>query len=225
MRARFACVDEDRTSRKNVTARRDVTAVARCRYTSPMKRMWMLLVVLWTAACGNSAPTPSITFTKIPPAAKGGPDVLDDHRGARHGRAAGPAPGDLLTEHRLVGPARAEPSIYHDSRGLHLHDQDASRDGVRRPAGRPRPSTARHARQSAARRRIGGPSRRRARRPEGETRAPHASVRRDMSGPSARRRAIAAGRTGSIRKMPGRMPRARCTCASPANLENGRAPK
>ena len=54
---------------------------------------WMLLlVVLWTAACGNDAPTPSITFTKIPPAAKGGPDVLD----TIEGRVTGVRPGQRL---------------------------------------------------------------------------------------------------------------------------------
>lgn len=56
-------------------------------------RMWMLLLaVLGTAACGSTAPTPSITFTKIPPAAKGGPDVLD----TMEGRITGVRPGQRL---------------------------------------------------------------------------------------------------------------------------------
>jgi hypothetical protein len=52
----------------------------------------LLLAVLWTAACGNSAVTPSITFTRIPPAAKGGPDVLD----TIEGRVAGARPDQRL---------------------------------------------------------------------------------------------------------------------------------
>jgi hypothetical protein len=52
----------------------------------------LLLVVLWTAACGNSAPAPSITFTRIPPAAKGGPDVMD----VIEGRVTGARPGQRL---------------------------------------------------------------------------------------------------------------------------------
>jgi hypothetical protein len=53
--------------------------------------MWVL-VLLWTAACGDSAPPPSITFTKIPPADKGGPDVLD----TIEGRITGVRPGERL---------------------------------------------------------------------------------------------------------------------------------
>jgi hypothetical protein len=56
-------------------------------------KSWMLLLVLlWTAACGTSAPAPSITFTKIPPAAKGGPDVVD----TLEGRVTGAQPGQRL---------------------------------------------------------------------------------------------------------------------------------
>jgi hypothetical protein len=47
----------------------------------PRGRAIWLVVVLWTAACGNNPPTPSVTFTKIPPADKGGPDVLDTIEG------------------------------------------------------------------------------------------------------------------------------------------------
>jgi hypothetical protein len=54
---------------------------------------WMLvLVALCTSACGNDAPTPSITFSRIPPAAKGGPDVLD----TIEGRITGARPGQRL---------------------------------------------------------------------------------------------------------------------------------
>ncbi len=54
---------------------------------------WMLiLLVLWTSACVSSPPTPSISFTKIPPAARGGPDVLD----TIEGRIAGARPGQRL---------------------------------------------------------------------------------------------------------------------------------
>jgi hypothetical protein len=54
---------------------------------------WMLfLAVLGTAACGNTAPAPSITFTKVPPAAKGGPDLLD----TIEGRVSGARPGQRL---------------------------------------------------------------------------------------------------------------------------------
>jgi hypothetical protein len=54
---------------------------------------WLvLLVVLWTAACGNHTPTPSITFTKVPPNAKGGPDVLD----TIEGRITDARPGQRL---------------------------------------------------------------------------------------------------------------------------------
>ena len=56
-------------------------------------RSWMvLLAVLWTTACANSAPPPSITFTRIPPAAKGGPDVLD----TIEGRVTGARPDQRL---------------------------------------------------------------------------------------------------------------------------------
>jgi hypothetical protein len=57
-----------------------------------IRRSSMLLLVLWTAACGNSAVTPSITFTKVPPAAKGGPDVVD----TMEGRVTGARPGQRL---------------------------------------------------------------------------------------------------------------------------------
>jgi hypothetical protein len=54
---------------------------------------WLcLLVVLGTAGCGNHTSAPSITFTKIPPAAKGGPDVLD----TIEGRVADARPGQRL---------------------------------------------------------------------------------------------------------------------------------
>ena len=54
---------------------------------------WMLfLVVLWAAACSRSTPAPSITFTRIPPAAKGGPDVLD----TIEGRVTGMLPGQRV---------------------------------------------------------------------------------------------------------------------------------
>jgi hypothetical protein len=53
--------------------------------------MW-LLVLLSTAGCGNTASTPSISFTKIPPADKGGPDVLD----TIEGRITGLRPGQRL---------------------------------------------------------------------------------------------------------------------------------
>jgi hypothetical protein len=54
---------------------------------------WMLLlVVLSTAACSRNPPTSSITFTRIPPAAKGGPDVLD----TVEGRLTGVRPGQRL---------------------------------------------------------------------------------------------------------------------------------
>jgi hypothetical protein len=60
-----------------------------CRSPEP----WMLLlVVLSTAACSRNPPTPSITFTRIPPAAKGGPDVLD----TVEGRITGVRPGQRL---------------------------------------------------------------------------------------------------------------------------------
>jgi hypothetical protein len=37
-----------------------------------LRGSWMLvLVALGTSACRNNAPTPSIAFTRIPPAAKG----------------------------------------------------------------------------------------------------------------------------------------------------------
>ena len=49
----------------------------------------MVLVALCTSACGNNAPTPSITFTRIPPAAKGGPDVLDTIEGRITGARRG----------------------------------------------------------------------------------------------------------------------------------------
>jgi hypothetical protein len=51
----------------------------------------LLLVVLWTTACGN-APTPTITFTKIPPAARGGPDLID----TIEGRITNARPGQRL---------------------------------------------------------------------------------------------------------------------------------
>jgi hypothetical protein len=41
----------------------------------------LLLVVLGTSACGNSAPPPSITFTKVPAATRGGPDLIDTIEG------------------------------------------------------------------------------------------------------------------------------------------------
>jgi hypothetical protein len=53
--------------------------------------MW-LLVVFWTAACSQNAPAPSITFTRIPAAAKGGPDVLD----TIEGRITDARPGQRL---------------------------------------------------------------------------------------------------------------------------------
>jgi hypothetical protein len=57
---------------------------------------WLLVVLVGlgmaTAACGNSAVAPSITFTKIPPAAKGGPDLLD----TIEGRVGGARPGQRL---------------------------------------------------------------------------------------------------------------------------------
>jgi hypothetical protein len=52
----------------------------------------LLLAVLGTAACGNTAPESSITFTKLPPAAKGGPDVVD----TLEGRVTGVRPGQRL---------------------------------------------------------------------------------------------------------------------------------
>jgi hypothetical protein len=52
----------------------------------------LLLVLLCTAACSLNPPTPSITFTRIPPAAKGGPDVLD----TIEGRITGVRPGQRL---------------------------------------------------------------------------------------------------------------------------------
>ncbi len=160
--------------------------------------------------------TPSITFTKVPPAAKGGPDVLD----TIEGRITGARPGQRLVLYARSSVWWVQPSTnmpFTEIRErLHLFGQDASRHGVRRPARRTRPSTARHAREPAARRRIGGPPRRRARRPEGETACATRSSSAGTSGPSARRRAIAAGRISSIRRMPGRMATARCTSASPA---------
>lgn len=53
--------------------------------------MW-LLVLLWATACGSNPPPPSITFTRVPPAAKGGPDVLD----TIEGRIANARPGQRL---------------------------------------------------------------------------------------------------------------------------------
>ena len=52
----------------------------------------LLLIVLWTAACDKKPPAPSITFTKIPPAARGGPDLLD----TIEGRVTGARPGQRL---------------------------------------------------------------------------------------------------------------------------------
>jgi hypothetical protein len=80
--------DEYRNDRHRV--RRTMWRVASV-CLSPGSWMWLLLV-LWTAGCGNSAPTPSITFTKLPPAAKGGPDVLD----TIEGRVTGARPGQRL---------------------------------------------------------------------------------------------------------------------------------
>jgi len=51
-----------------------------------------MLAVLGTTACGGSSPAPSITFTRIPPAAKGGPDVRD----TIEGRISGARPGQRL---------------------------------------------------------------------------------------------------------------------------------
>ena len=53
---------------------------------------WLLLLLVWTSACGNSAVAPSITFTKVPAAAKGGPDVVD----TMEGRVTGVRPGQRL---------------------------------------------------------------------------------------------------------------------------------
>lgn len=61
--------------------------------------LWLLLLAaLLTSACGANPPTPSITFTKVPPAARGGPDVLD----VIEGRVTGARP-----EQRLVLYARS----------------------------------------------------------------------------------------------------------------------
>jgi hypothetical protein len=43
-------------------------------------RWFLLLAVLWASACERS-PAPTITFTKVPAAARGGPDVLDTIEG------------------------------------------------------------------------------------------------------------------------------------------------
>jgi hypothetical protein len=57
------------------------------------RRSWLsVFVAVCTSACGNSAPPPSITFTRIPPAAKGGPDVLD----TIEGRVSGARPDQRL---------------------------------------------------------------------------------------------------------------------------------
>jgi hypothetical protein len=54
---------------------------------------WMLLLaVLTTAACDNTPATPSIAFTKVPAAAKGGPDTLD----TIEGRITDARPGQRL---------------------------------------------------------------------------------------------------------------------------------
>jgi hypothetical protein len=58
--------------------------------TCLLRGSWMWLpVVLWTLACSHDARAPSIAFTKIPPAAKGGPDVLDTIEGRVTGVRAG----------------------------------------------------------------------------------------------------------------------------------------
>lgn len=51
-----------------------------------------LVAVFGTAACGSPPPTPAITFTKLPPAAKGGPDIVD----TMEGRVTGVRPGQRL---------------------------------------------------------------------------------------------------------------------------------
>ncbi len=62
---------------------------------SPRPRL--LFLVVWMTACAKSAPTPSITFTRLPPAAKGGPDVLD----TIEGRVTGARPGQRLVIYSL----------------------------------------------------------------------------------------------------------------------------
>ena len=185
---------------------------------------WMLLLlVLWTAACGNDAPTPSITFTKIPPAARAGPDVLD----TIEGRVTGVRPGQHLVIYNRSSIWWVQPSpntpfaeIREDSTfsvRTHLGTEYAALlvDPTHQPPatlenlppeggsvvrlvvvpGDPKAKPVRHTLQ------FGG-----------------------YSGPFARRPAIAVGTTSTIRPMPGRMATARCICASPASLGNGRAP-
>jgi hypothetical protein len=58
-----------------------------------LRGSWMLLfAVLATAACDNTPATPSIAFTKVPAAAKGGPDTLD----IIEGRITDARPGQRL---------------------------------------------------------------------------------------------------------------------------------
>jgi len=56
------------------------------------RRSWLLLLVVFATACSSTPPAPSITFTKIPPAARGGPDILD----TIEGRIANARPGQRL---------------------------------------------------------------------------------------------------------------------------------
>lgn len=48
---------------------------------SPRSPWWVISAVLWTAACAGSPSPPSISFTRVPAAARGGPDVLDTIEG------------------------------------------------------------------------------------------------------------------------------------------------
>jgi hypothetical protein len=47
------------------------------------RRGWWLLMLaaLWASACVDRPPTPAITFTRVPAAARGGPDLLDTIEG------------------------------------------------------------------------------------------------------------------------------------------------
>jgi hypothetical protein len=55
-------------------------------------RACLYLLVVWTSACNTDTPAATITFTKVPPAAKGGPDVMD----VIEGRVTGARPGQRL---------------------------------------------------------------------------------------------------------------------------------
>ena len=189
-----------------------------------LPRSWMLLLaVLGTAACGGNAPTPSITFTKVPPAAKGGPDVVD----TMEGLVTGVRPGQRLVIYARSsvwwvqpGPNMPFTPIREDS----TFSLKPSRHGVRCRARRTRPSAARHARNLP---REGGSVARLIVVP-GDPKAKPVRHTLQFGGYEWTVRAAPSDRGGKNRFDPTNAwtdAEARCTCASPARQGNGRAPR